>query len=204
MKKILCYGDSNTYGFIPKSCGRYEKNERWTGILSELLPDYEVIEEGLNNRMGFFKSPEGLKYCGGEYLSVYLQNHRDLDMCIIALGTNDAQFFYNLDEKAVLDGLKVLTDSVREVNKNTKIIIIPPVKITENLLNGIFVMQFDMKSIERIENVFPQFKDFAEKNNCLYFDFNEFVTPSELDGIHYTQESHKIIAFALADFIKSL
>lgn len=204
MKKILCYGDSNTYGFIPKTCGRYEKNERWTGILSELLPDFEIIEEGLNNRMGFVKSPEGLKYCGSEYLSVYLQNHKDLDICIIALGTNDAQFFYNLDKNTVENGLKILVNSVREVNENTKIIVVPPVKITKNILNGIFVMQFDLKSVERIQNVFPVFQEFADKNGCLYFDFNEFVTPSEDDGIHYTKDSHKIIAYALADFIKSL
>ena len=65
-------------------------------------------------------------------------------------------------------------------------------------------MQFDLKSVERIQNVFPVFQEFADKNGCLYFDFNEFVTPSEDDGIHYTKDSHKIIAYALADFIKSL
>ena len=49
MKKILCYGDSNTYGFIPTNCARYSKDERWSGILSNLLaPDFEILEEGLN------------------------------------------------------------------------------------------------------------------------------------------------------------
>ena len=204
MKKILCYGDSNTYGFIPKVCARYPKNERWTGMLSELLPDYEIIEEGLNNRMGFFKSPEGIKYCGGEYLSIYLQNHKDIDICILALGTNDAQFFYNLTSDVVKKGLAVLVEAIREVNKDTKIIIVPPVKITENILNGIFVMQFDLNSVGRIQKVFPEFEEFAKQNDCLYFDFNEFVTPSEEDGLHYTKESHNIIAHAVADFIKSL
>ena len=93
MKKILCYGDSNTFGFIPKTCGRYEKSERWSGILSELLPDYQVVEEGMNNRTGFFTNPEGLKQSGGDYLSVYLQNHKDIDICILSLGTNDSQIF---------------------------------------------------------------------------------------------------------------
>ena len=70
MKKILCYGDSNTYGYIPETFGRYTKNERWTGILSELLsPEYEILEQGMNNRTGFFKNPENIKLCGGEYIS---------------------------------------------------------------------------------------------------------------------------------------
>ena len=36
-KKILCYGDSNTWGYTPKTGKRYSKNQRWTGILQEML-----------------------------------------------------------------------------------------------------------------------------------------------------------------------
>ena len=60
MKKILCYGDSNTFGYNPETGGRYDKNTRWSGILSYLLKEnYEIIEEGMNNRTAFFKNPEG-------------------------------------------------------------------------------------------------------------------------------------------------
>jgi len=50
--RILCYGDSNTWGYISGSDHqRYNVNERWTGILSELLRNnFVVIEEGLNSR----------------------------------------------------------------------------------------------------------------------------------------------------------
>ena len=47
--------------------------------------------------------------------------------------------------------------------------------------------------------------DFAKYcPNCKYFDFNELVKPSQTDGLHYTKESHQIIAQHLAEFIKSL
>ena len=135
MKKILCYGDSNTYGFIPETCTRYDKNSRWSGILSQYMNgDFEILEEGMNNRTGFFKNPEGLKQSGGEYLPIYLQNHRDIDICILNLGTNDAQFFYNLDKQNCKSGIENLIKSVKEANQNTKIIIVPPVKITQNIL----------------------------------------------------------------------
>ena len=66
MKKILCFGDSNTFGFNPETGARFDKNSRWSGILASLLfPEYEIIEEGMNNRTGFFKNPEGLKQSGG-------------------------------------------------------------------------------------------------------------------------------------------
>ena len=35
--RILCYGDSNTHGTIPKTFNRYKINERWTGILQNNL-----------------------------------------------------------------------------------------------------------------------------------------------------------------------
>lgn len=205
MKKILCYGDSNTFGFIPENCKRYDKDSRWSGILSEILKEnYQVIEEGMNNRTGFFKNPEGLKQSGGEYLSVFLQNHRNLDICIISLGTNDAQFFYNLDENSTKNGLQNLIDSVREVNIKTNIIIVPPVKITENILHSGFSMMFNRESIDKINKVFPNFEQTAKENNCLYFDFNQITSPAQKDGLHYTKESHTIIANKLAEFILAI
>ena len=49
MKEILCFGDSNTYGLIPGTTRRYDRETRWTGILAEKLYDkgYRIIEEGL-------------------------------------------------------------------------------------------------------------------------------------------------------------
>jgi len=202
MTKILCYGDSNTYGFIPGSGARYDKNSRWSGLLVQFLPDkFEIIEEGMNNRTGFFKNPEGLKQSGGDYLPIFLQNNKDIDICILNLGTNDAQIFYNLNRENTKSGLLNLINSIKNVNKKTQIIIIPPVKITENILNSWFSVMFDNSSIEKINNVFPFFEKTAKENNCLYFDFNKFTQPSEIDGLHYTKDAHKIIAQNLAKYI---
>ena len=202
MKKILCYGDSNTYGFIPGTAGRYNKHERWSGILSEILSDFEIVEEGMNNRNGFFINPENEKLCGGKYLPVCLQKHKNIDICILALGTNDAQFFYNLNRENAKKGLQHLIDCILLANKDTKIIIIPPVKISTSILESYFAIQFNQTSIERIKEVFPIFEEIAKENNCLYFDFNEFVKPSELDGLHYNATSHKVIAEKLGKFIQ--
>ena len=57
MKQILCFGDSNTYGYIPENGKRYAYADRWTGILSERLKDEDcrVIEEGLCGRTTVFE-----------------------------------------------------------------------------------------------------------------------------------------------------
>lgn len=205
MKKILCFGDSNTYGYTPATGVRFDECTRWTGRLSALLEkEYLILEEGMNNRNGFFKNPQSIKLCGVDYLPIYLQNHKDIDICILALGTNDAQFFYNLDKQTVQNGLQSLTNSLLDANSETKIIIIPPVKIQPNILNGIFSMQFDLSSVKRIEETFEEYKNFAQTNGFYYLDLNEFVKPSEADGLHYSVESHKIIAEKVAEFVRSM
>ena len=49
MRQILCYGDSNTYGLVPKENARYPWGIRWTSRLNEKLglQQYRVIEEGV-------------------------------------------------------------------------------------------------------------------------------------------------------------
>jgi hypothetical protein len=46
-RRILCFGDSNTFGWIGRLDGptrRFPSDIRWTGRISSLLgPDYEII-----------------------------------------------------------------------------------------------------------------------------------------------------------------
>ena len=43
MKTIVCYGDSNTYGYNPENGFRYEYEERWTTILQKELKDSAIV-----------------------------------------------------------------------------------------------------------------------------------------------------------------
>ena len=53
MKAVLCYGDSNTYGFDPRNGLRYPSDIRWTGRLQQLLgQNYKVIEGGFTATFG--------------------------------------------------------------------------------------------------------------------------------------------------------
>ena len=65
-------------------------------------------------------------------------------------------------------------------------------------------MMFNRESIDKINKVFPIFEQIAKENNCLYFDFNQITSPAQKDGLHYTKESHTIIANKLAEFILAI
>ena len=47
MKQLLCFGDSNTWGLIPKTHERYSWGVRWTSLLQEKLEKHNSARRGL-------------------------------------------------------------------------------------------------------------------------------------------------------------
>ena len=69
MKRILCFGDSNTYGYDPRG-GRYGEDERWPMRLSAALGEgFSGVEEGFGGRTCVYDDPiEGGYKSGASYL----------------------------------------------------------------------------------------------------------------------------------------
>lgn len=175
MTKILCFGDSNTYGYIPQTGGRYGKNTRWTGILSNY---FEVIEAGANNRNAFSDSPKLLT----EYMKA------NPDVVILAIGINDTQKFFNTDIK---DAIEKLID----IALPTPVILVAPSILGENILkHPIFSTMFDETSIEKSKKLPEIYLQIAKNKGCKFLNLNTIVQPSTIDGLHYGPEQHKIIA----------
>lgn len=108
-KRIVCYGDSNTWGYDAVTDGRFPEEVRWTGKLQELLgEEYCIIEEGLCGRTTVFEDPlnEGLN--GLTYLYPCLMSHGPLDLLVIMLGTNDSKERFSATPKNIADGMKRL------------------------------------------------------------------------------------------------
>ena len=60
MRHILCYGDSNTWGYTPGTGERHAPDVRWTGVLRRLLGEgWEVLEEGMNGNGRILVRPSG-------------------------------------------------------------------------------------------------------------------------------------------------
>lgn len=201
MKNILCYGDSNTFGFNPKDNSRYDENTRWTAVLQKNLgAEYKVINEGMPNRTGFVDNPEGILFSSQKHFPETLSKIDSLYSLILAIGTNDLMFQYNITFDTVEKGLNNLIKIAKE--KTNNVIIIPPTILKENILNSFFGSMFDKTSITKSKEIGKIFKQIADKNACRYFDINEFAEPSDFDGLHYDEKTHKLIADRLAEFIK--
>lgn len=202
MKKIICYGDSNTFGYNTVDGSRYDENIRWTSLLQKKLGnEYKIINEGMCDRTGFVNNPKGFMFSAQKHFPKMIAKSGHIDILVLALGTNDLQFQYDISFGAVEKGLETLINLACE--KSEKIIIVPPVILDERVLKGSFSYQFDETSVVKSKKVGRIFRHIANVYHCEYFDINKFTTPSEIDGLHYNEISNKIIAEKLAEFISN-
>lgn len=200
MKKILCYGDSNTFGFNPIDGSRFDEQARWTALLQKKLDsDYQIIEEGACDRTGFVDNDKGFLFSAQRHFPKMIAKIKDVDILILWIGSNDLQFKYDISFHQIERGLKKLILVAK--SKVKKIILIPPVILNNNVLEGYFNFQFDETSISKSKKAGKIYKKHAQICHCEFFDINEFTKPSDIDGLHYDKIGHKIIADKLANFL---
>lgn len=195
MKKVLCFGDSNTYGFVPGKCARYDKNTRWTGVLQALCgSDFSIIEGGCNNRTAFVDNPAGAEQTGYKILPEYFTKDY-FDIVVLAIGINDLQLFFRPTLEEFEQGIEKLIKITKDLSPNAKIILVCPSKLDlAGIKSGVFSFQFDEISVEKSGKLSPIYKSLAEKYKCHFIDLNNIVDVSPLDGLHFSAESHKKIA----------
>ena len=202
MKKILCYGDSNTFGFNPIDGSRFDEQARWTALLQKKLDsDYQIIEEGACDRTGFVDNDKGFLFSAQRHFPKMIAKIKDVDILILWIGSNDLQFKYDISFHQIERGLKKLILVAK--SKVKKIILIPPVILNNNVLEGYFNFQFDETSISKSKKAGKIYKKQAQICHCEFFDINEFTKPSDIDGLHYDKIGHKIIAEKLTEFIRN-
>jgi len=194
MKNILCFGDSNTWGYSPLDGRRYPPDIRWPGVLqSSLGSDYRVIEEGLNGRTTFISEDERPLRSGSDVLPILLESHRPLDLAIIMLGTNDLKLEFNLTVAEIAQGAKILCELVMNSeyleDHPPEILLISPTHIGHNILpeDKEFFDQARGKSLQFAE----LFEKAAAELGIHFLDAAKIVKVSEVDGVHWDADQHQ-------------
>ena len=197
-KTIVCYGDSNTWGRVPKA-GRYPRSVRWTGVLQKLLGnEYDIIGEGVSGRTFVVVDPENPWRSGITHLKSILRNNLPIDFILIILGTNDVKDKFNLDAEDIAKHLQQTIDLIRtEDIKNILIVCPPDIVIPES---GIPDPRFT-GSADKMKKLPKLYKDVADKNGCNFIDAGQYITSSKIDGFHLEPEAHKKLAEVLRDEI---
>ncbi|MCR5774240.1 MAG: SGNH/GDSL hydrolase family protein [Lachnospiraceae bacterium] len=200
MITVLCYGDSNTYGYVPETGLRYPRNIRYPGRLQQLLgDDYAVIEEGCNGRTTIHDDPiDGWKN-GLDYLKPCLNSHKPVDIVILMLGSNDLKATFHLTAKEIADGAGTLVEVIKSFTREKqdhipKIILVSPPEIGKGIKSSPFYGAFYEEAIEESKKFPGYYKEVADKHGCIFFNAANYIYPSETDSLHLTPEGHRILA----------
>lgn len=211
MKRILCYGDSNTWGYTPGTGVRYAPDVRWTGILQKELGDEAlVIEEGLNGRTTVYENPSNLYRNGLTYLMPCLISQKPLDLVVLMLGTNDLGL---TDAYGAADGARCLCKQIRLAHhleesspifpSGPRILLMAPPLAHENLDNR--------ECIEHVRHYREESLSFARLYKGLatelgldYLNAAAYTCPSPIDGVHLDVESHRRLGLAVAEKVRQI
>jgi lysophospholipase L1-like esterase len=210
MKTILCYGDSNTWGYNPDGTGRYPKHIRWTSVLqNELGNDYDVIPEGLNGRTTVWDDPVRGEYRNGKkYLLPCLHTHKPIDLVILFLGSNDLKYRFNVNSKEIAQSIEMLTNIIgnSETGPNMGspeiLVIIPPPILIPNEIKKFNYLAPEFEKAVRKSKHFPQAFTAVLKDQCHLIDASKLIKTSEIDGMHLDPQSHAILGKEVAKYIK--
>jgi lysophospholipase L1-like esterase len=209
MKTILCYGDSNTWGYSPSTQDRYGRDERWGGVLRNALGEgYLVIEEGLGGRTTVWDDPvEGIHKKGRTYLLPCLESHQPIDLVVILLGTNDLKRRFGVGAFDIAQGAGVLVRIVQksETDPNgeaPKVLLLAPPP-TEELDETDFVEMFTGAE-EKSKNFSREFRRVAQELGCEFLDTAEAIVSSKLDAIHLDAEEHRKLGQAVATRVREI
>jgi lysophospholipase L1-like esterase len=206
VKTVVCFGDSNTWGFDPVARERFAPDRRWTGVLAKTLGDgYRVIEEGLNGRTTVVDDPISPYRNGRDYIIPCLESHKPLDLVTIMLGTNDLKERFNRSASDIAESAAKLAEMALNStfgpgdNRPKVLLIAPPpvVKLTE--LDEMFAGAY-----EKSKKFAEHYKNMAEWCDCEFFDAGSVITSSELDGIHFEASEHEKLGIAVAGVVRSL
>lgn len=206
--RILCIGDSNTWGYNPVNGQRFEN--RWTRVLAGLMPENEIIEEGLNGRTVMSIDPVKTERCGISALKMLLMSHKPLDLVVLMLGTNELKNIFKCDANYIAEGIcefiKIIKSRELWQKFNIpKLLVISPVLIREELIeNGDVFGDFDEKSVTESKLLGNAIGDVCSEYGIDFMNATDYAAASLVDNVHLDEENHKKLAIAIYNKIKEI
>ena len=182
MERILCLGDSNTYGYDPRSFlgSRYPAEIRWTGRLSR--GDREILNCGEN----------GLCICRPSFFPVLarlLESKAPVEQMVVMLGTND--LLQGAETETCARRMEALLRFLAEQLPGVRLLLIAPPPMEP----GAWVEGPAM--IERSKQLASFYRETAKSLGADFADAGEWGVELCFDGVHFSPEGHAAFAAGL-------
>ena len=206
MADILCYGDSNTWGYDPEKQGatcRFPFARRWTGVVQRLLGQEDrIIEEGMVGRTVVSRDPIFPRRHGLSGLQLALESHTPLDLVVLLLGTNELQTPYAMTPEDIARGMGRLIDACRSAYYRypvPKVLLLAPPPVLPNAYTLTFSSVMDGTTREKSLLLGPLYRKLAEEKGCAFLDCGALdLRLNGVDGVHFCPEDHRKVGEAVA------
>lgn len=204
MRRIVCFGDSNTYGQSPIDGSRYGKDVRWPGVLDNLLGDgFEVVNEGKSGRTIAFDDPY-IEECNGlKDIGSCLDRNDPIDLLIIMLGTNDLKVYFESTPEIIADNLRNMCGVVRE-RTDAKILLVSPMLLGDQIEFSPLHLEFGREQVDYSFELAPQIEKVAEQTGSEFIDLAVVAMSSDVDCLHLMPEEHAKVAQAMQEKVLSV
>lgn len=191
MKTIqIFYGDSNTYGYDPRSFlgDQYPAEIRWTGILKNQT-DWDIRNHGICGR-SIPHTESQIKFACEQIQNWAKQENPPYIW--IMLGTNDLLDNQNFTAEDVTDRMRnFLTEIMKQpaiINKQIHLGLISPASMEY----GAWVDSDRL--YEESRRLHTEYRHLSEKLNLLFISTENWNIPVIFDGVHFSEEGHRIFA----------
>lgn len=209
MKTVLCYGDSNTWGWDAVSLGRHPRHVRWPGILQAALgAEFYVVEEGLNGRTTVFADPLEPYKNGRPYLLPCLESHHPLDLVVLMLGSNDLKMRFSATAYDIAAGASVLVEMIQKSpfgpnDGSPQVLLLAPPPVgdmsPEPHLDEMFT-----GAAAKAGQLAAWYQQMAKEAGCAFLDTSAFLVPSPADGLHLDAPEHKKLGLRVAEVVREM
>lgn len=205
---VIFFGDSNTYGAHGFSGGRYETDERWTGLIAgdaAWAGKFDFINMGENGRT----IPEGAFDL--DYSCRAIARHGQARLVTVMLGSNDLLTMFRPDAEAAARKMEIFLKTLMAwepeegeeyerpfhgfASSSLLLIAPPPTQLARYGAQG---AQFDRISQELAGAYFR----IAQRYGMHFANADDWNVALGADGVHFTAEGHQSFARGLAAEIR--
>lgn len=208
-KTIVCFGDSNTWGYDAQHDCRFPEDIRWTGILQNLLGQkFKIIEEGLSGRTSVMDDPlfEGLN--GLTYIGPCLRSNSPVGAVVIMLGTNDTKERFALTSWNIAQGItriakKAKLTMAESGKEEPKVLVISPPVIGSSYRHTAIGEAMGERCAEKSAQLAEYLEPMLKQEGIDFLDAAE-IPMNEIDYMHLDEEGHKLLGQLVFNKLKDI
>jgi lysophospholipase L1-like esterase len=209
-RRIVCFGDSNTWGYDAKTMERFPEGVRWASLLGEFLGDeFQVVEEGLSGRTSVIDDPlfEGLN--AYNYIHPCLMSHAPLELVIIMLGTNDTKERFHMTAYNIAQGIARLSLKASNTPAGIKggfpkVLVIAPPPIGKKYIETDVGISMGKACDSKSEEMPVYLRELVELQGTEFLDASDTVSMNTIDYMHLDKEGHRLLAKLVFNKIKNI